>query len=314
MNILSMSGFIPEQICDTIRFTQYAGDRNISHYCGYASDFISQVLQDENIDGAVFPKSCDSTRIISSYLSETDKFVHQINIPSFGIGGAIDYFAKEIKRFQNAVEEFYGVHITQQDIVQRIEKIQLRNQSIRKIYDELSAVSYKQYITMIHDMLMKPLSEQEVKKDLDKSQGNKPVYLIGSFLSDLAILDEMDRVELKIVGDNLPESGRLAFHTDLNCKDDPYSSIAESILSEKMSPTQNGFRRMLEMDLAEIQHKGATGVIFITQQYCESYDYYYSIAREAFEQAGLSVLQISLNGTNDTIKSRLAFEAFSDTL
>ena len=84
MKILSMSGLIPEHICDTVRFTQYTGDRNISHYCGYASDFISQVIQDDTIDGAVFPKSCDSTRILLSYLSDTEKFIHQINVPQIG--------------------------------------------------------------------------------------------------------------------------------------------------------------------------------------------------------------------------------------
>ena len=69
MRILSLSGFVPEQICDVVRFTQYEGDYKISHYCGYVSDYISQVLNDASIDGAVFPKSCDSSRVISSYLS-----------------------------------------------------------------------------------------------------------------------------------------------------------------------------------------------------------------------------------------------------
>ena len=53
MKLLAMSGLIPEQICDVVRFTQYAGERNLPHYCGYASDFISQVMQDNRIDGAV---------------------------------------------------------------------------------------------------------------------------------------------------------------------------------------------------------------------------------------------------------------------
>lgn len=82
MKILAMSGFVPEEICDTMRFTQYSGNRNISHYCGYASDFIDQALQDSNVDGVVFPKTCDSTRIIKSYLEEAKKFVYQLNVPS----------------------------------------------------------------------------------------------------------------------------------------------------------------------------------------------------------------------------------------
>lgn len=31
MKLLSMSGFVPEQICDIIRFTKYKGERSITH-------------------------------------------------------------------------------------------------------------------------------------------------------------------------------------------------------------------------------------------------------------------------------------------
>ena len=81
MNILSMSGFIPEHICDTVRFTQYSGERNIASYCGYASDFISQVMGDKNIERRI-SQSCDSSRIIGSYLDTCGKFLHQINVPA----------------------------------------------------------------------------------------------------------------------------------------------------------------------------------------------------------------------------------------
>ena len=45
MKLLAISGFVPEQICDVVRFTQYGGERNIAHYCGYASDFVSQAVR-----------------------------------------------------------------------------------------------------------------------------------------------------------------------------------------------------------------------------------------------------------------------------
>ena len=62
---------------EEIRFTGYTGERNIAHYCGYAADYISQVMNDRDIDGAVFPKTCDSTRTLTSYLSGSGKFCFQ---------------------------------------------------------------------------------------------------------------------------------------------------------------------------------------------------------------------------------------------
>jgi len=105
MRILSLSEFIPEQICDIIRFTQYHGDRNINHYCGYVSDFISQVRYDDSIDGCVFPRSCDSTRIMNRYLSGVDKFVYQILVPARQDNLAINFFAKGIADYQKAIEK-----------------------------------------------------------------------------------------------------------------------------------------------------------------------------------------------------------------
>ena len=37
MNILTFSGSIPEQICDTKRSVRWNGAPVVSHYCGYAA-------------------------------------------------------------------------------------------------------------------------------------------------------------------------------------------------------------------------------------------------------------------------------------
>ena len=152
-----MSGFVPEQICDTIRFSQYHGDRNIAHYCGYASDFISQVKEDDAIDGAVFPKSCDSSRIISSYLKNTGKFIFQIPVP---MNDDVDFFADIIKKYKEAVENHYGISIT--NVVERASMVNARNLNIKKIYDNLGEISFSEYLSVIHELLKRPLYEQHV--------------------------------------------------------------------------------------------------------------------------------------------------------
>ena len=109
MKLLAISGFVPEQICDVVRFTQYGGERNIAHYCGYASDFVSQVINDSNISGAVFPKSCDSCRIIDSYLENSEKFRFQIAVPARQDEFAVEYLAAEYNRYKNAIEQYFEV-------------------------------------------------------------------------------------------------------------------------------------------------------------------------------------------------------------
>ncbi len=277
MKILSLSGFVPEQICDTIRFTGYSAGTSISHYCGYASDYISQVLNDASFDGAVFPKSCDSSRIIKSYLGQTDKFVYQLPVPARRDEIAVNYFAGEIRAYKEAVEEHYGVDIANINIKDRIEALNKRNEEIRALYENLEEKSYSEYLRGIHKMLATPLNEQSIPHPGKTNTGGKRVYLVGSFLTSEGILDTLESSGLNVVGDNLTESGRLASITPCKTDGDIYKNISESILSARLSPTQNNFGDILERDLKEIKEKKVKGVIFLTQKYCEPYDYLYSV-------------------------------------
>ncbi len=313
MRILSMSGFVPEHICDTIRFTQYTGERNISHYCGYASDFVSQVMMDNSIDGAVYPKSCDSTRIISSYLKGSGKFLHQINVPVYDADGADDFFASSIKQYKEAVEQSYGISID--DIDKRTEKINLRNEAIRKTYENVIGLSYADYLGRVHEMLKCPLADQEWDNEVAKrTPTNKRVFIVGSFLSNIRIPMIMEQVGLTIAGDTLPESGRLTSMQPVDTVGNIYKRIAQSILSARLSPTQNVFRHILKSDIDEIKRKSVKGVIFVIQKYCEPYEYLYSVYKSELDYLGIPVLKLSVCDTEDDRKIALFLEAFADTL
>lgn len=319
-----MSGFVPEQICDTIRFTAFSGTHKISHYCGYASDFIARVLEDDEIDGAVFPHSCDSCRVLPDYLTDCGKFIYQIAVPARQDALAVDFLAHGIKQYQKALENHYGITIG--DIPKRIAMINERNCQIRAAYDELAKLPYGAYIGWLHKLLELPLSEQmeavqtycgeSVCRQADSSQtaGGEPVYLIGSFLSNTDMAKAIETFGMKIVGDNLTESKRL-FSADPVCLDgDFYQNIARSMFSNQLSPTQDQFEKLIHSDLEEIKRKQVKGVIFITQKYCEPYDYLYSVYKEVLDHEEIPSLHVTLADTTDYKQSALAFEAFRDIL
>lgn len=315
MKILSLSGFVPEQICDTVRFTQYRGDRNLSHYCGYASDYISQVLKDDSIDGAVFPKSCDSTRIIASYLKDCGKFFYQMPVPSSRSEEAAGYLAHSIRRYREALEAYYGISIN--DVTERAELVNLRNEKIRKLYEDISQIPYGRYLDRMHALLTQSLREQSFCDDdfghRDQTGGRK-TFLVGSYLANAKIAEMIEAAGFRVVGDNLPESGRLAHTPPVDLEDDIYHGIARSLLSNRVSPTQNDFRSLIEKDMEEMEQKDASCVIFVTQQYCEPYDFLYTLYRKRLDEKGIPVLHLKVSDTEDDRKVALAVEAFADTL
>lgn len=314
MKLLAMSGFIPEHICDVVRFTQYSGERNISHYCGYASDFISQVMNDNFVDGAVFPKSCDSTRILASYLADSGKFVHQIHVPARRDCAAVDFFAASIKRYQSAVEQYFQYSI--EDIEERCRRVNQRNGELHRLYEDIGAISFAEYLSCIHEMLKRPLYEQRIMGTLPgKKNGGHRVFLIGSYLSNISIIKMIEDAGMLIVGDTLPESGRMASRNEVVLTgDDIYHAIAESILSQRLSPTQNDFQDMIKKDTEEMKSKNVEAVIFVTQKYCEPYDYLFSVYKKILEETGMPSLQIQLTDSEDERKAELLITSFADTL
>ena len=312
MKILSMSGFVPEAICDTVRFNGFKGDAGFSHYCTYASDYISQVLSDDTIDGAVFPKTCDSSRSISSYIGESGKFVYPLAVPVVRSADAVKYYAHVIRDFKTAVESFYGVNISEEEIYDRFRMVEARNASINSLYESLAdGLSYSSYINAIHENFTKPLVEQKI--ETSGQSAGIPVFLLGSYMTNAAIVDSAEKKGLRITGDDLPESNRIAKRA-FPVVEDIYQLVALQVLSSRSSPTQNSYSDRIKETMDEIGKKGCRGALVVTQKYCEPYDYYYSVLKKALDDAGIPSLKLELDGSLDQNLHEAELGAFASML
>ena len=312
MKILSMSGFVPEAICDTVRFNGFKGDAGFSHYCTYASDYISQVLSDDTIDGAVFPKTCDSSRSISSYIGESGKFVYPLAVPVVRSNDAISYYAYVIRDYKTAVEAHYGISISEDEIYDRFRMVEARNASINSLYESLAdGLSYSSYINAIHENFTKPLAEQKI--ETSGQSAGIPVFLLGSYMTNAAIVDSAEKNGLRITGDDLPESNRIAKRA-FPVVEDIYQLVALQVLSSRTSPTQNSYSDRIKETMEEIGKKGCRGVLVVTQKYCEPYDYYYSVLKKALDDAGIPSLKLELDGSLDQNLHEAELGAFASML
>lgn len=314
MNILSLSGYIPEQICDTTRFSNYQGKMRISHYCGYLADYISQVLEDNRFDGAAFPRSCDSSRTANVYLQKSGKFVYQLPIPSANMVQSTEYLAHNIKIYKDSVERYYCKALT--DIKERAEFINSRNSQIAQLYQEVCASGgYAGYLSQIHKILQTPLFQQKIENvSQQKRNTYKRIFLVGSYLCDIHVVEEIENTGLMIAGDNLTESKRLFSAPPVELKGDIYHEIANSILNNRLSPTQNNFLDIIKNDLDEIKKQNIDGVVFVTQKFCEPYDYLYTVYQKAVSECGIPTLRLIGNHTSDYPKVKLLIEAFADRI
>lgn len=318
MHILALSSFVPEHICDVIKFDGYQGDKSISHYCGYVADYISQVLGDESVDGAVYPKSCDSSRVITSYLERTQKFIHQIHIPARQDDMAVEVFAESIRAYKEAVENAYDIHIDDATLLRRCKIIGERNRQVLELYENLENISYYAYLQLLHTLQRLPLEKQlqyiRKNKPEDRASIRKRIYIVGSRVVNMSVICEIEKAGMSVVGDNITESKRMFSQNEVEIKDDIYKGISKSILKQRLSPTQNNFDEIIKEDMAEIKKKNVQGVIFLTQKYCESYDYLYSVYKRMLDSMDIPLLQLFLLGTAEESNCKLQVAAFSDIL
>lgn len=314
MKILSLSGLIPEQICDTIRFFGYDGEQRISHYCGYAADYISRVLADDDIDGAVFPKTCDSARIIGSYLEGCGKFVYRLHIPAQNSKDAKAYFAESLRSYKKAIEKHYGIVLER--IQDRCALVNARNKALKKLYDNLSEISYSAYINMIHEILTKPLAEQKVPDSLEKchNESGARVYVVGSTITNTRLFQVIEDAGMNIVGDRIAQSRRLFLAPEVVTSGDIFENIAESVVRNLPSPSMNRFADIIREEKEELLQKQIKGVIYVSQKYCEPYDYLYSDFKKLSDETGIKLLHITVSDSTDEKDISLAVETFADTL
>lgn len=314
MHILSLSTLIPEQICDTVRFWGYGGTKQrISHYCEYAAEFISCVLEDDRIDGAVFPRTCDSSRTIRSYLETCGKFLYSFHIPARRDKAAIEYLAGSIRTYQTAIEARYGVKIT--DVAERSELVNVRNRALRAVYEHLPEISYSTYLKTVHTLLQKPLREQEVPAEISVSgsSASPRVFVVGSTQTKIELMQQIEMVGMNIVGDRLPESRRLIFAPEVSSHGDIYKNIAKSLITAMPSPSQDAFTEILKADRDELLRKQVQGVILLTQKYCEPYDYLFPAYKRMLDGLGIPVLRVTETGSGAE-NAALAIETFADLL
>ena len=178
-------------------------------------------------------------------------------------------------------------------------------------------ISFGDYLRFVHDLLKKPLREQIVNHEFSnfkRQRSGKRIFIVGSFLSNPDVIDVIENNDMIIIGDNLPESGRIISTPEINLNSDIYKANSKSILFKKLSPSQNNFDEILKADINEIKNKNADGVIFITQQYCEAYDFLFYVYKKALDEINIPILKIALPDSESTNKVNLSIEAFRNIL
>jgi benzoyl-CoA reductase/2-hydroxyglutaryl-CoA dehydratase subunit BcrC/BadD/HgdB len=317
--ILTLSNYIPEEVIDLQRFITYQGSVRINNFCTYVQNFMSRIIDDPGIHGAIIPNSCDSVRIARDYLAEySDKFLFQLKHPLHDDANAVSYLSSEIVRMKDAISRHFDLTIGEDAIRDRMTEIDGRNRFLKRVYEHIEEISYHDYLRAVIGCLSARLADWKKHLDMQFGPSGKGarVYLVGPFFCDLGIVRAIEKFGLTIAGDYITNSQRL--FSGVPAEPRPaniYMDIAGRILSRYPSPTLNNFKRMVSLVMEEIRTKNIRGVIFIHQMFCEPYEYVYPYLLKKIQECGIPVLKLQIeNSSNNYGNIETKIETFSNVV
>ncbi|MDO9535606.1 MAG: 2-hydroxyacyl-CoA dehydratase family protein [Bacillota bacterium] len=308
--LIHAAGFFPFGICGgTVRMDQVEAHLQFWS-CSYVRNSLALALDGklDFLDGLVIPHTCDTTRMLMGIWKHVRPlpFMDSFRLPrQVGRPSAKQYVVGELRRIKDRLDDFRGTEITDEELSQSFKLYNSNRNLLRKLFNlheqNPASISNKDLYTVVkasmvieREKLNMLLSElvSVLAENAGTPNDKTKIFISGTFLEPLDLLNYIDESGGAIVGDDL-KNGFRYIESDVAEAGDPLEALAERQLKRIPSASYDipeNLRRHFLVKTA--QQKGVQGVILLHVKYCEpeNYDYYDNI--QALEKAGIPALRI----------------------
>jgi benzoyl-CoA reductase/2-hydroxyglutaryl-CoA dehydratase subunit BcrC/BadD/HgdB len=140
------------------------------------------------------------------------------------------------------------------------------------------------------------------------------LLLVGPSLGDPVLFDVVAEAGARVVGD-LFDLGERYFAVDAVETGDPLEALADRLLALAPTPTKYHSRRSrADHLLSLVKERGARGVVFARQKFCDPHGFDYAQMARALGEAGVPHLLVELEQASQAGQLRTRVEAFVEML
>ena len=140
------------------------------------------------------------------------------------------------------------------------------------------------------------------------------LFLVGPSLADPILFDVIAEAGARVVGD-LFDLGERYFAVDAAEGGDPLEALADRLLALVPTPTKHHSQRSrAEYLLSSVKERGACGVVFARQKFCDPHGFDYAHLVRALDGAGVPHLLVELEQSSQAGQLRTRVEAFVEML
>ncbi len=293
-----------------------------AHLQEFVCDFAHLVLEDglshelSFLDGLIFPYVCDPLRMLYGIWRRNVEtpFLHFLAIPQKAESSSIEYYKRELLELKEHIEDFFGIHIREDDIFESFSSYKEARELLEGItkngsfLDRLLSILF--FTQVPPNIFTKYVNEFLGSKD----EEGTPIFLSFQIFEEaICVIELLFELGVKIVADDLDFGLRYA-HIFPELNNDPIHSLAVSYLGNIPVPVRYKTERRVETLVKRAKESSAKGAIFLFTKYCDIYFFEYPYISDVFAKAGIPTLLIETTDSISKEAVRTRIEAFVETL
>ncbi len=326
--LIHAAGWTPVRIRANRASLRYVDAHLQSFTCALCRSALDQTLGNELdwLGGTLFSHTCDAMQALADLWrmhTPSTHFVDAVMQPvNLGSPAARPYLVAELERVRRQLGAFSGHPISDDDLWPSIDLYRQTAEAISQLGDLRSRLSAAHFFAVLDAAQVMPreqfnpaLKTLLAELESQPSLGDGPrLYLTGAVLDEIRLLDLIDDVGARVVGDDLCSGSRHFFacpSTDGN----PLEALADCYLQRppcptKLAPAHDAARTLME----QASRAGADGILFVLAKFCEPHAFEYARILPQLRQAGIPCQLLEMEHTPSLEALRTRLQAFVEML
>jgi len=287
--IISAAGIIPVRIRGSSDNVELADTHLPTFCCGFVRTSLDQALKGKYhyLDGVVFPKSCDMTRVLPSIwrLNIQLPYMYYIPVPGKRTDEAVEFLIQELDLFKKSIEDFTGQKISEEALKAAIRIYNEHRSLVAQIYklalNDNPPLSGVEMFGIIMSSLIMPKEQHTIMlKELlntipakiHAADGKVRLMLAGNTFENIGVVQAIEESGGQIVIDDL-DMGTRHYDTLVDETVEPIRALAERYLNRVPCPCKHPTNARMDHILKLAEDYRVKGVILLNQKYCDTHLY-----------------------------------------
>ncbi len=320
VEIFRAAGLVPVYLFHRPEDRGHARTHLPAFACWPARSLIDQAVDGEleGLEGLALGQTCDAVQALTDVWRRAMPAVplYHVGVPSSLVGPAVrDYFFRELGGLRRRLAD------PSDDALHRAIALTNRTRGlVSGLYERAADLAPPDLYAVLRAGLTMPAAAYngllaELLAELPVRQTAGPrLVLVGPHLADPMLYQVVEGAGGLVV-DDLLDVGRRYFAGRVAEEGDPLLALVDHYLALLPTPTKHHPDRRREDYLVEqVARRGADGVIFARQKFCDPHGFDYVPLKTALDRAGIPHLLVELEQTPQAGQVRTRVEAFLEMM